>query len=425
MTSNTDRLVQVALPLPLEGTFTYAYRGRAALRPGTRVLVSFGREDRIGWVVGDAQGPPPKGLKSILDVIEDEPSVTPQILRLATWLSDYYVAPLGIALRAATPAVLIDSGRHHLMLAELPPESATPREARFLQALRERGGESTVRTLRRTLKMGSIWPEVRSLSAQGVILHRASPPKIAAPKTRKVVRVTHWLEDLAREEEMFGRARRQQELYIHLRDAGGQAELTVLIGRGLGRGLVAGLEDKGLVEVVDEVVIRDPFADMTRSEPPDLTPTPRQSDAIARMTAALHTGGGTFLLHGVTGSGKTLVYLELIRAALDMGKTGLVLVPEISLTPQTVDRFRAHFGDLIAVLHSGLSDGERYDAWRELKAGRRKVAVGARSALFAPLENLGVVVVDEEHDGSYKQSESPRYHARDLAVVRAGFSNAV
>jgi primosomal protein N' (replication factor Y) (superfamily II helicase) len=425
VTSTSQRLVEVALPLPLERNFTYAYRGAGDLKAGTRVLVSFGREDRIGWVVGDAEGPPPRGLKPILDVIESEPSVTPEILSLTRWLASYYIAPLGIALRAATPSVLTDSARHHLMLADHPPQSVTARESRFIAALRERGGQSTVRTLRRSLKMGSIWPEVRSLSAQGVVLHRAAPPKTARPKTHKVVRVTRWIEDLSEEEEMFGRARRQQELYTHLRDVGGEAELSVLLGRGFGRSLVGGLADRRLVEVVDEIVVRDPFARHDPPKAPDLTPTPRQASAISRMTAALSEGGGTFLLNGITGSGKTLVYLELIRAALAMGKTGLVLVPEISLTPQTVERFRSHFGDRIAVLHSGLSDGERYDAWRELRAGRRLVAVGARSALFAPLENLGVLVVDEEHDGSYKQSESPRYHARDLAVVRAGLENAV
>jgi len=420
------RLVEVALPLPIEGTFTYAHDGATPVRPGTRVLVSFGREQRIGWVVGESSGPPPKGLKSILDVVESEPSVTPQVLDLCRWLGKYYVAPLGLALRSATPAVLTDSSRHQLQLAHHPSAERTDREERLITALRDRDGESTVRTLRRSLKMGSLWPEIRSLSEQGVLLHRTIPPQPATPKTQKVVRITRWIEDLSEEEELFGRARRQRELYTHLREIGGEAELSVLGDRGYGRSLVTGLEGRELAEVTDEVVIRDPFADRAPPEAPAHRPTPRQAEAIGRLRAALESGeAGAFLLNGITGSGKTLVYLELIRTALDQGRTALVLVPEISLTPQTVERFRSHFGDRIAVLHSGLSDGERYDAWRELRAGRRKVAVGARSALFAPLPNLGVVVVDEEHDGSYKQSEAPRYHARDLAVVRAGMENAV
>src|SRR5438034_2554539 len=136
--------------------------------------------------------------------------------------------------------------------------------------------------------------------------------------------------------------------------------------------------------------------------------------------------GEVFLLHGITGSGKTLVYTELLRRIVDeRGQTAIVLVPEIALTPQTVDRFRAAFGDRIAVLHSALSEGERYDAWLALKRGDKRIAVGARSAVFAPIENLGAIVVDEEHETSYKQGEAPRYHARDVAIVRARQQNAV
>src|SRR5512132_3798521 len=136
--------------------------------------------------------------------------------------------------------------------------------------------------------------------------------------------------------------------------------------------------------------------------------------------------GEVFLLHGITGSGKTLVYIELLRRIVDeRGQTAIVLVPEIALTPQTVDRFRAAFGDKIAVLHSALSEGERYDEWLALKRGEKRIAVGARSAIFAPLENLGAVIVDEEHESSYKQGEAPRYHAREVAMVRARESGAI
>jgi primosomal protein N' (replication factor Y) (superfamily II helicase) len=192
--------------------------------------------------------------------------------------------------------------------------------------------------------------------------------------------------------------------------------------------VVSGLEEKGLVEVVDQEQFRDPFDGREApAPPPDLRPTPAQAAAIRALVGALDEARPSpFLLHGITGSGKTLVYIELLREVVERrGRTAIVLVPEIALTPQTVHRFRAWFGDQVAVLHSGLSDGERYDEWRQLRDGTKRIVVGARSALFAPLPDLGAIVVDEEHDGSYKQSESPRYQGRDLAVLRAVRGGAV
>jgi len=180
---------------------------------------------------------------------------------------------------------------------------------------------------------------------------------------------------------------------------------------------------RGFAELADEEVARDPFAGRPgRGTRHELTPAQRV--AVDRMAAG--APGETFLLHGVTGSGKTLVYIELLeRVVRERGRTAVVLVPEIALTPQTVDRFRAAFGDTVAVLHSALGDGERYDAWRALRRGEKRIVVGARSAVFAPLDDVGAIVVDEEHESSYKQGESPRYHAREVAVVRARAAGAV
>ena len=174
-------------------------------------------------------------------------------------------------------------------------------------------------------------------------------------------------------------------------------------------------------------MFRDPFQGKEPESPTDHTLSDAQREAVQALVGAIEERDAPpFLLHGVTGSGKTLVYIHLLREVVGrLGRGAIVLVPEISLTPQTVSRFRAWFGDEVAVLHSGLSGGERYDQWRQIRAGGKRVVVGARSALFAPVRDLGAIVVDEEHDGSYKQSDTPRYNARDVAVVRAGLARAV
>ncbi|MCH1571501.1 MAG: primosomal protein N', partial [Longimicrobiales bacterium] len=425
MTGGRSR-VEVALPLPIYRTFTYAVEGEAPA-PGTRVLVPFRREERIGWVTGGPPDPDVERVKSVLDILEDTPSVPADLLKLCGWMASYYVAPLGIAIRAAMPAVLSDVSRDYLAPTGRGASTLRPRETRLLAWLTEHHGPQRVRTARKALGMGSIWPEVRSLTASGVITHETVAPPAPSVKTRRRVRIIRVLQNLLERDEAFGRAVRQKEAYAFIEAAGGSVELARLTGEGsFSRGVVSELEKKGLVDVADEEEIRDPFAGTSQEPPPDLTPTADQQVALDALIAALdEPQPDPFLLQGITGSGKTLVYIELLREALARGRTAIVLVPEISLTPQTVSRFRAHFGDEVAVLHSGLSSGERYDAWRLLRRGERRIAVGARSALFAPLQNIGVVVVDEEHDGSYKQSEAPRYHARDLAVVRARAHRAV
>ena len=421
-----DVRVEVALPLPIYRTFTYRVDGP---RPpvGARVLVPFRREERIGWVVGPGEAGDIRGLKSVLDVLDDAPTVPADVLDLCRWMADYYVAPLGIALRAALPSVLSDVSRDYITLVGPIPGDLKPRERRLAEGLAGREGAQRVKSLGKALGMGSIWPEIRALKARGLLAHETVPPATPSVKTRRVVHIARELGTLMERDELFGRAGRQREAYEMLELSGGSAELTHLTGEaGFSRGVITALEAKALVTVSDDEVMRDPFAQTPAAAPPDHTPTAAQRAALDALVAGLEESSpAPFLLQGVTGSGKTLVYVELLRKALSQGRTAIVLVPEISLTPQTVSRFRAHFGDEVAVLHSGLSDGERYDAWRQLRAGQRRIAVGARSALFAPLENLGALVVDEEHDGSYKQGEAPRYQARDLAVMRARAHGAV
>jgi primosomal protein N' (replication factor Y) (superfamily II helicase) len=357
--------VQVALPVPLFRTFTYCLpEGVEGEVPvGVRVLVPFGRRERIGWVVGAAEPGDPARIREASAVLDREPTVTPELLRLCRWISEYYAAPLGTVLRTALPAVLSHSGRTE--------------------------------------------PAVR---------------------TRRMVRLASELPTLTAREQAFARAPRQRECWEILESLGGRAELAHLTGQlGFSSGVIRALEQKGLVTTGDEEVSRDPYAAIETALAPRLNPTPAQAAVLQRLRAAAgEAEPGTFLLRGVTGSGKTLVYIELLREMVERrGRTAIVLVPEIALTPQTVGRFKAVFGDRVAVLHSALSDGERYDEWRSLRSGEKRIVVGARSAVFAPLPDLGAIVVDEEHEGSYKQGEAPRYHAREVAVVRARFAGAL
>ena len=344
-------LVEVALPVPVRRLFTYRVAG-APPPAGTAVRVPFQSRTLTGWVVG--RGTEMTGVRDVLGVLDSRPAAAGELLELARWIASYYVAPLGVVLRAMLPA-----------------------------------------------------------------------PGRAAPQRRLVARVVRPIGTLVELEGVFGRAQRQREAFEALVQAGGWQTVAALAEKGFSRSVVAGLEKKGLVRVASEAVVRDPFRGAGAGGEAALTPTAGQRAVLARLVRAAGRRGGTFLLHGVTSSGKTLVYIELIRKVLEGGRDALVLVPEIALTPQTVSRFRQAFGDQVAVLHSGLSDGERFDAWMQLRAGEKRIAVGARSAVFAPVRRLGVIVVDEEHDGSYKQSESPRYHARDVAVVRATRAGAV
>ena len=244
-------------------------------------------------------------------------------------------------------------------------------------------------------------------------------------KTQRIARLGVDIPSLMQRDKIFARARQQRTVFELIESLGGRTTVEQLTGQAeFSPSVLKSLEKRGYIVIENEEIERDPFSTRGGISATRLQPTPAQQAAIDTMAGA--DKGDVFLLHGITGSGKTLVYIELLRHIVDeRGQTAIVLVPEIALTPQTVDRFRAAFGDRIAVLHSALSEGERYDAWLALKRGDKRIVVGARSAVFAPLENLGAIIVDEEHESSYKQGETPRYHAREVAIVRAKNEGAV
>jgi len=355
------RCVEVALPVPLFRTFTYSVPAGIAwpVPVGSRVVVPFRNRTEIGICLGGTDAPPGVTLKHVHAVVDELPSLPAPLIATARWIAAWYAAPLGLVLRGMLPAALTG----------------------------------------------------------------ANAPQ-APVKTKRVVRIVQELPSLLQRETTFARAKQQRVVFDLLEAQGGVAPFdAVLTQASCTAGVITAMVKRGLVEVRNELVQRDPFAERVGVAPPS-HPSAAQRAAINAILAG--APGQTFLLHGITGSGKTLVYIEVLRAILQQPhRSAIVLVPEIALTSQTVDRFRGAFGDSVAVLHSGLSDGERFDAWQSLRRGDRRIAVGARSALFAPLEHVGVVIVDEEHESSYKQSETPRYHAREAAIVRARAEGAV
>lgn len=411
----------VALPLHSSKPYTYAIPPGLAdrVRRGARVVVPVRSREMVGLVleVGDE---PTQDLKPVLLAPDPEPLVPGALLDLADWVSGYYAAPIGLTLKAMLPAALWGASR---LVAQISDAEAAPGGASrdVLDALERAGGRAAAVSLSRKLKRPA-WDALQRLARAGAVTLETEPPDLGpAARTERVLVLTRTLPTLLEREQTFGRAARQRAAYEAVDALGGDATVRHLRdGLGFSPTVLKGLAERGVARLEEREQLRDPFAGLV-AEPP-AHPTSAQHEAIAAVRAL--PPGGALTLFGVTGSGKTLVYLEALRADVEVGRSVIVLVPEIALTPQTIARVRGAFGDTVAVLHSGLSDGERVDAWRALAAGERRVAVGARSAVFAPVRDLAAVIVDEEHDASYKQAELPRYHARDVALRRAAIEGA-
>ena len=419
----TDRFALVALPLPISSPYTYRVPASLSDRvvPGARAVVPVRRRELIGLVVGTDASAPAVAAKELLALPDATPAVPPVLLEAATWMAGYYGAPLGLALRAILPGGLWGESQVVVSLQN-GSRSFGGLAGQVVDWLERRGGEASVHTAARAFKR-PLWDVFERLSRVHAVSMRVSPPDTEAARlTERMLSLTSERPTLIERDVLFKRRPRQRQLYEALESLGGSAPVQHLSERlGFSSGVIRGLVKLGVARIGRAELVRDPFA----ASPVTLPPAELTSDQSAALTAidALSPGDGA-LLFGVTGSGKTLVYLEAVRRVLAQGGGAIVLVPEIGLTPQTVSRFRGAFGDEIAVLHSGLSEGERADAWRLLRRGERRVAVGARSAIFAPVARLGLIVIDEEHEASYKNGETPRYHARDVAAVRARLEGA-
>lgn len=425
MSSGLSAFAEVALPLGVHGTFTYSVPEdlRDGVRLGSRVEVPFGTRVMTGFVVGLPDGPSdPKTktrpLRAVLD--EDEPALIPEILELCRWAAEYYIAPFGEMLRVALPANMAARGkRDALFTGDDALIDAALNEGRILPA--DLGVLGEVR--RRPVAVDSLLREAGVTRSQ---LDRLRAAGLVALRERfqdaKGVRYDRFVILESTPDLLPDKQRAAVEI---LRNRGGESAVRALEHAGVSTAVLGALVKKGIVRI-DRRARRhtlDAFlAELDQAPVIEIRYSEEQMAAVAAVKLTLGSFA-PFLLEGVTGSGKTEVYIEIMREAVRRGEQALLLVPEISLTPVFAARLKERFGERIAVLHSSLSASERFDQWWRARRGEVDVAIGPRSALFTPLQRLGLIVVDEEGDGAYKQEETPRYNARDLAVVRAQFRN--
>jgi primosomal protein N' (replication factor Y) len=429
---------EVALPVPLERAFTYAVREGQQPQRGARVIVPFRNEKLIGVVTGlSATAPPEFETRFLEAVLDDEPLLSDSLLKLAEWMAQYYLAPLGEVLRGMLPLMaevrrtvyyrITDLGR------DLLADSLERADSIRLSGSKRKGKLSAEEQdlERRVLERLASGEPVKVSTLRTATA--ATLPVLAGMLRKKwIVRETAAVERDARRTERFAvlipEARlpaltaKQQAILAELAACGGELPLSELRRKDLPSSTLQTLVRRGLVRI-DERASAFHLGGLL-SQPGPLRLNEPQIDALATLATAIG-GFHPFLLHGVTGSGKTAVYLAAMQRALDRGLASILLVPEIGLTPQMAGLLDAAFGDKVALLHSALTPEERSEQWRRIRRGETPIVVGTRSAIFAPAPKLGLILVDEEHDQSYKQEETPRYNARDVAVMRAKIEGAV
>jgi len=417
MTSH-NRFIEVAVALPVYHTFTYSAPEsfRASIAVGKRVLVPFGRRRVTGYIIDQDRHLTDKEIKPILDVLDEQPLFPSSMVPFFRWIADYYKYPVGEVVKNALPGglnvydyallILTDKGRearHHVQLTSVAKKILEQLDA----------GPCRMKELHRKLGQSIPGALLYNFQQNGWIT-RSWELKDAETKARleRVVR----LADTVQPDAHLSEAR--QKILAMLKAEGEVPVKKLKEAVPTAADLIKKLESAGYLIVNHKRVFRDPLGE---SIEPDQAPVlnREQDQAVSCLCDNLNQGYRPFLLNGVTGSGKTEVYMRVAEEVLKLGRRVLVLVPEIALITQIERRFRARFGECVCVLHSALSAGERYDQWTRILQKEASIGIGARSAIFAPFENLGLIIVDEEHDSSYKQEGMLRYNARDLAVVRA------
>ncbi|MGB7210731.1 MAG: primosomal protein N' [Pyrinomonadaceae bacterium] len=426
----------MALPLPLRRTFTYRIPVgfRDAIRPGSRLLVPFGKRVLTGYVVDLSEELDPElgiedsAVKDAVELLDETPLLTSEILKLTQWVADYYASSWGDILKASLPAGINTASEKIISIAEkgradLTQAAAKPSLRQEIMAFLAENGETSQRHLEKQFGESKTKRALTELLASGSVDGRVRSVSVKVKaKLRKAVRLV----SSEPEGEQKPLTDAQQNILNTLAEHKGEMMFLDLLEKAnVGASPVNTLAKRGFIEIFATEVLRDPLANTELPGLQDLKLNAEQKFALDEILKGLDSKEYRgFLLHGITGSGKTEVYIRAMRHALDRGKSALMLVPEIALTPIFSRRLRAIFGDQVAILHSNLSPGERFDEWRRIRSGDARVVIGTRSAVFAPLEDIGIVIVDEEHDASYRQHDAPFYNARDAGVMRANLAGA-
>ncbi len=450
LTKQPSSYLEVAVAAPVFHTLTYAPPDDNSIDPvaGMRLLVPLSGRHVTGYLLGFTSAPDSSDyrIRKVIDVLDPEPLFPTEIIPYYRWISKYYHYPIGEVIRSALPGgltpqscrriVLREEGREHL--ADVAEREEQVDNA-WLENLLERGEITHAATRRlwrngRNRKLLQNWQDNKWLTIQNEMSEDSvkSRYEVCTALSGNYDSILSELENISSGKRTLKISEAKTlDLLKRLIDERDDEQQVFIPQKEIAReytGARKALKDlaqKGLVVIEEKQVYRDPFGTCPPYQPKPEKLTPEQDNVLKEIVPAIESGKFTsFMLHGVTGSGKTEVYLRAAEAAVDQNRSVLVLVPEIALATQLEGHFYSRFGDRVALQHSGLSSGERYDQWKRILRGEASIVIGARSAVFAPLKNPGLIVVDEEHDGAYKQEEGLLYQARDLAVLRASMENA-
>ncbi|WP_428908705.1 primosomal protein N' [Niallia sp. Krafla_26] len=385
------------------------------IKPGMRVVVPFGPRKVQGFVIDIVENSQFPKLREIYEPMDIEPILNKELLELADWLTEQTLCYKITAFQVMLPPALKAKYEKKLKLKDRHLLKKLP------ESLQAFFNDRDTISWEEVVKSGELSHFQKQVANDVLEVLYIVKERVKKKKIKMIAPAISRVELMSRKEELSKRSSKQISVMDYFLSHPEPIERKELLTKlGITSSVIKGLIDKEILHETMEEIYRDPYGDRTFKQTMPLDLTEEQSAAIRpilqTISEQIHE---VFLLYGVTGSGKTEIYLQSIQKVLQEGKEGIVLVPEISLTPQMVNRFKSRFGDEVAVLHSGLSVGEKYDEWRKIQRKEVRVVVGARSAIFAPFENLGIIIIDEEHETSYKQEDNPRYHARDVAIERA------